>query len=338
MHGITVEGSSHRFSCDSGDTMLGGGLRAGLGMPYECAVGGCGTCKFELLEGEVEEVWSAAPGLSDRDRAKGRKLACQCRPTSDCRIKIRLDDACRPIIVPRRFVAVLASSEDVTHDIREFRFRAASPATFLPGQFALLRIPGVPGVRAYSMANLPNDEGDWHFQVRRVEGGAASSALFDRLDRGAQVQIDGPYGTAHLRTTVARDVVCVAGGSGLAPMLSIARGMSQSGMLETQRLHFFYGAREVRDVCGEAQLSALQGFGDRIRFYPVVSSPDLGNGTTWRGQTGFVHQHVEQVIGAQMPECEFYMAGPPRMIQAMQDMLHARHAVPTAQVHYDRFF
>ena len=338
MHGITVEGSSHRFSCDSGDTMLGGGLRAGLGMPYECAVGGCGTCKFELLEGEVEEVWSAAPGLSDRDRAKGRKLACQCRPTSDCRIKIRLDDACRPIIVPRRFGAVLATSEDVTHDIREFRFRGASPATFLPGQFALLRIPGVSGVRAYSMANLPNDEGDWHFQVRRVEGGAASSALFDRLDRGAQVQIDGPYGTAHLRTTVARDVVCVAGGSGLAPMLSIARGMSQSGMLDTRRLHFFYGAREVRDVCGEAQLSMLQGFGDRIRFYPVVSTPDLGSGAPWQGRTGFVHQHVEQVIGAQMPACEFYMAGPPRMIQAMQDMLHTGHAVPTAQVHFDRFF
>ncbi|WP_240975335.1 2Fe-2S iron-sulfur cluster-binding protein [Paraburkholderia aromaticivorans] len=338
MSEILLEGGAHRFHCERHDTVLGAGLRAGLGLPYECTVGACGTCKFELLEGTVESLWEDAPGLSARDRAKGRKLACQSRPTSDCRIKIRLDEACRPLDPPRKQPAVFVSSANITHDIREFRFRTASRAAFLPGQFALLHLDGVAGARAYSMANLANDEGEWHFQVRRVAQGVGTSVLFDTLEPGACVTLDGPYGMAYLRKEPVRDVVCVAGGSGLAPMLSIARGMADLDMLATHRLHFFYGARTPRDVCGEAQLRVLAGYGDRIVFHPAVSSVEEAAREAWIGYTGFVHHHVEETLGAGFTGYEFYMAGPPPMIHAMQEMLHVRHAVPASQVHFDRFF
>ncbi|PFH20288.1 2Fe-2S iron-sulfur cluster-binding protein [Burkholderia sp. JKS000303] len=333
---ILLDGSAHSFMCDPNDTVLGAGLRAGLGMPYECTAGACGTCKFELLEGSVDVLWDAAPGLSARDRAKGRQLACQCRPTNDCRIKVRLDDACRAAQPPRRQIATLMATDDVTHDIRELRFRTDAPAVFRPGQFAVLQLPGIAGTRAYSMANLPNDDGDWHFQVRRVERGAGSAMLFDRVKPGERVMLDGPYGMAFLRPEPARDVVCVAGGSGLAPMLSIARGMAHAGMLGPRRLHFFYGARTPRDVCGDAQLRALPGYGEHLVFHPAVSSPDGADG--WSGRTGFVHEYVEDVLGARLADHEYYMAGPPPMIQAMQAVLHARHGVPVSQVHFDRFF
>ncbi|MDE1008901.1 MAG: FAD-binding oxidoreductase [Paraburkholderia fungorum] len=338
MSEILLEGGAHRFPCERHDTVLAAGLRAGLGLPYECTVGACGTCKFELLEGTVETLWEDAPGLSERDRAKGRKLACQSRPMSDCRIKIRLDDACRPHDAPRKQEAVFVSSTDVTHDIREFRFRTPSRASFRAGQFALLYLNGVAGARAYSMANLANDEGEWHFQVRRVAQGAGTSTLFDTLKPGDRITLDGPYGMAYLREDSVRDVVCIAGGSGLAPMLSIARGMANLDMLATRRLHFFYGARTPRDVCGESQLRTLPGYGERVFFHPAVSSAEEAARAGWSGYIGFVHHYVEEAIATGLATCEFYMAGPPPMIQAMQEMLHVRHSVPTAQIHFDRFF
>ena len=97
-----------------------------------------------------------------------------------------------------------------------------------------MQLPGVNGVRAYSMSNVAMSNvamsntaqsagaATWHFQVRRVPGGAGSAALFS-LPVGARVQIDGPYGMAWLKRDAARDILCLAGGSGLAPMLSIAR-------------------------------------------------------------------------------------------------------------------
>ncbi|MSQ19095.1 MAG: 2Fe-2S iron-sulfur cluster binding domain-containing protein [Betaproteobacteria bacterium] len=92
------------FECASDDTLLRAGLRAGFGIPYECDVGACGTCKVELIAGAVASNWPDAPGLSARDKARNRVLACQSRPTSDCRIKVRLQEESRPTFVrPRVF-------------------------------------------------------------------------------------------------------------------------------------------------------------------------------------------------------------------------------------------
>ena len=335
---IQIEGSAHSFPCAPGDTLLGAGLRAGLGMPYECTAGACGTCKFELLEGEVEVLWDGAPGLSARDLNKGRKLACQCRPLTDCRIKLRLDDACLPQAHPIKQTATLIASNDITHDIREFRFGTDVPASFRPGQFAALQLPGVNGTRAYSMSNLPNSEGEWHFQVRRVQGGNGSNTLFDNLRVGDRIVLDGPYGMAYLREDSARDVVCIAGGSGLAPMVSIARAMADAGQLASRRLHFFYGARTHRDVCGESLLEALPGFGDRIRFYPAISSVQESEAQSWSGRVGFIHEYVEEVVGPDIHGHDYYMAGPPPMIQAVLDTLQTRHKVDKSQIYFDRFF
>jgi toluene monooxygenase electron transfer component len=122
--------------------VLRAGLRSGLGMPYECNSGSCGTCKVELVSGTVESLWAAAPGLGDRDRAKNRVLACQSRPTSDCAIKVRLRPENVPAHRPARFRAKLVGTRDLTHDLREFRFKAEGAPGFLAGQYALFTLPG----------------------------------------------------------------------------------------------------------------------------------------------------------------------------------------------------
>lgn len=335
-HQIRI-GEDAPFQQDDGDTVLQAALRAGVGFPYECSSGGCGSCKFELLEGEVEQLWPEAPGLSERDRRKKLLLACQCRANGPLRLKVRPSPECRPQIPPERRNASLIGSRALTHDITEFRFAAPGPAEFQAGQYALLYLPGVGAPRAYSMSNTANREGEWHFQIRRVAGGKGTGQLFNHLRPGDAVVIDGPYGLAGLRTQSARDIVCVAGGSGLAPMVSIARGAVQAGMLGQRQLHFFYGARTPRDVCGEEFLRALPGFGTSIHFHPVVSQP-ADAGAPWSGATGFVHERVKQVLAERMADGEFYFAGPPPMTQALQSMLMVDHRVPFEQIHFDRFF
>lgn len=314
------------------DTILRAALRTGVGLSYECNSGGCGACKFELVQGDIETLWAAAPGLGERDRRRGRHLACQCRAVGDIRIKASTGSEYVPPLLPQRQRAVFTGSTDITHDIREFRFTTDGEAAFLPGQYAMLDLPGVGASRAYSMANTPNAQREWHFQIRRTPQGKGTAVLFDHLQPGDTAGLDGPYGVAFLRTDSPRDLVCVAGGSGLAPMISIARGAAEAGLLASRRLHFFYGARTPQDVCGQEMLAC---FGERIRYYPVVSEPgDVG----WEGTTGFVHTHLPAVLPASLPEFEFYFAGPPPMTQALQAMLMVAYRVPFEQIHFDRFF
>lgn len=329
----------HRIQLDGGpcfeadadeDALLRGALRAGVGFPHECSVGGCGACRFELLSGQVETLWSEAPGLSERDRRRGKRLACQTRPLGDCTIRVRCDDAFRPAVPARRSTAQLLERRALTTDLSEFTFRIADAAEFRAGQYALLYPPGVQGARAYSMSNLPNREGLWQFMVRRTPGGLGSNALFDRVAVGDTVALDGPYGQAYLRAGD-RDVVCIAGGSGLGPMLSIARGvLAESG---SRRVHFFHGVRSQADLGAVRALDEISS--PRLDATTVLSAPEPA--PAWEGATGFIHAEVERALASQLGQFDFYFAGPPPMIEAVQNLLMVQHLVAFDRIHFDRF-
>lgn len=335
---ITIADTGQTYDCPPDDSLTRAGLRAGLGMPYECNVGCCGTCKVELVAGDVASMWPEAPALNDRDRKKQRILGCQSRPTSDCTIKVKLTDETAGAPRPRRFKGRLTAIRDLTHDIREFRFRDDAPAQFLPGQYVLFALPGVPGQRAYSMANVPDADGEWHFQVKRVPGGRCTGTLFDVLRVSDEVDFDGPYGQAYLRTDSPRDIVCIAGGSGLSPVISIARAVARNPALAPRKLHFFYGGRGPADIAGEDMLQELPGYGERMFYYPAISMPELDSAGTWKGRVGFVHEYAQDILGkADLPNYEFYFAGPPPMAMAVQRML-IQAKVPFTQIHFDQFF
>ena len=336
MFTITVDGSSTTFPCAAADTLTRAALRAGVPLPYECNTGGCGSCKVELLSGEIESLRPDSTALSARDRGKRRVLGCQAQPRADCHIKVHVDPAAAPMPRPAERVATLAGTRDITHDIREFDFALPAPITFLPGQYALLRLPGVAAVRAYSMSNIAGGR-SWQYQIKRVPSGQATGVLFDQLTAGAEVTIDGPFGHAYLREGAARDVVCIAGGSGISPVLAIARGMAESESLKGRHLHFFYGGRTPADICGEDVLGALPRLHGRWTYVPVVSGLDTNAAHAWIGRTGLVHDSVADVIGTRLPDFEFYFAGPPPMTLAVQRLL-MQAKVPMSQVHFDQFF
>lgn len=330
MRTIEVNGAS-AFACAEDDTLLRAGLRAGLGFPYECNAGSCGTCKVELVAGAVESLRPDAPGLDERDRARNRVLACQARPAADCAIKVRLRPENVPRHRPARFEAQLVAVRDLTHDMREFRFAAGGAPGFRPGQYALFQLPGVAAPRTYSMSNVDDGSGTWEFIVRRVPGGLGTVTLFDRVAVGDRLGLDGPYGMAFLREDSARDIVCIAGGSGLAPILSVVRGAVAAR--PGRRIDVFYGVRTARDVCGREEMAALPGFGDTLNLTIAVSEPEA----TWKGLAGFVHDHARAFIGERWAQLDYYFAGPPPMVEAVQRMLIERR-VPFPQVHFDRFF
>jgi toluene monooxygenase electron transfer component len=337
-HRITLAGTDVSFHCDEHDSVLRSALRAGIAFPYECNVGACGNCKFELLDGALEMKWADAPAWTERDRARNRYLGCQCVPRGDCTIKLRTAPQYAPVYPPRRVTGTLAARHSITHDIEEFRFELTGQMPFEPGQYALLNLPGVTGVRAYSMSNIAGDTHTLHFQVRRVPNGQGSGVLFDALAIGARVEIDGPYGMAYLRRNVTRDVLCVAGGSGLAPMISIARGVAVEPALAGVKLHFLYGGRTSRDVCGRDMLASLPGFDERFSFEAAIS--DIAHEDErepWKGHVGFVHELADTMFGDRLRDMEIYFAGPPAMGQAIQRTLLARK-VPFEQVHFDQFY
>lgn len=239
-----------------------------------------------------------------------------------------------PTVAPTLRGAELMEVVELTHDLWEFRFQAAGAAQFQPGQYALLHIPGISSPRAYSMCNLANERGAWHFQVKRVPSGRASPRLFDSHRQGDRFVLDGPYGTAFLRADCPRPVIGIAGGSGLAPMVSIVKGAVHTDIDRQRPVHLFYGGREPHDIVSPERLGLDPG----VNFVPVISEGKSEAAAGWGGARGFVHEHVENFIAGDAAGYEYYLAGPPPMVEAARRMLILGKSVPVEQIHYDRFF
>ena len=321
--------TSTGFDCAESDTVLRAALRAGIGMSYSCNVGSCGNCRFELVAGQVRHLRDKPPAWTEKDQARNRWLGCQAMPVGDCTVKFRPDPAAVPVHAPARREGRLVGMTDLNHDIREFRFAVTGDPAFQPGQYALLSLPGVDGARVYSMSNL-GDDGEWHFQIRRVPGGAATSLLFDRLSPGDTVQMDGPYGLAHLRADSPRDLVLIAGGSGLSPMASIARGALRA---TDRQIAVYFGGRGPADTTAAQFLTALEP--GRLSLTTGISDPAQAGG--WTGRTGFVHDIAIADLGEGLRDREIYFAGPAAMAQAISTALHGL-GVPREQIHYDEFY
>ena len=335
-HFVRINDDAATFHCASDDTLLRAALRAGVGIPYECGSGGCGACRVQLVEGEIEDVWDQAPGLTPRLRERGFRLACQTRPLTGCHVKIRtpLRDAAAHL--PARRPARLVERIVLTEDMTEFCFQAEGRADFAPGQFALVSLPGVTGDRAYSMSNLPNADGLWKFVVKRMPNGSGSSALFDRLTLGDEVVVDGPYGMSYLRHESPRNIVCIAGGSGLSPVLSIL-GAASRQELGSRSLTLFYGGKRPSDLCVPSVIDRDPSMRGRVNCIAAISDKDFAD--PWDGERGFIHEVVGrrlQSSGQDPLANDYYFCGPPPMTDAVQRLL-LELRVPMTQSFYDRF-
>lgn len=276
--------------------------------------------------------WPDAPGLSARDRRLHRQLACQSRPLTDCVIRVRLDDRYIPAIGPRRMAGVLRSVEPVTRDIRRVVVSTGGPAEFLAGQFVLFHLADVAAPRAYSMSNTPNGESTWEFYIKQTPGGEFTGALFDKIAAGASLVLEGPYGMAFLRQDSDRPVLCIAGGSGISPMLSIARLLARGR--NARPVHFYVGGRAPDDVSLLIPLVEAACRGPTRQIGTAVS--DAQSAAGWNGEIGPIHALVERELAVRLKDFDIYLAGPPPMVQACLAML-SRCEADADRVHYDAY-
>jgi toluene monooxygenase electron transfer component len=319
------------FHCRPDETILRAALKAGLNAPYECASGACGSCKCRVKSGASTMLWEAAPGLSDRDRAKSdRILACQTLPRSDMILILRAEGEL-PEPTPERWLAAVESCVALNAMVMRIVLRIPAAVQFLPGQFCLFEIPGA-GRRAYSMANLPNCEGRLEFLIKRKRGGAGTGFLMERLGRGASLRIEGPYGRGYLRSS-SRPIVAVAGGSGLAPMLSILRAALKSDRAEIATLYF--GVNETQELFCLDDLAEVAR-GDRAQIHLVIRDTPSAGINGFPLTVGLVGDAVVAKESA-LEDKDLYVAGPWPMVDDLLTRTVGAGRIPADRVFFDRF-
>ena len=227
---------------------------------------------------------------------------------------------------------MLRSIEPVTRDIRRVIISTGCSAEYLPGQFVLFHLAGVAAPKAYSMSNTPNGEGAWEFYIKEVPDGEFTGALFNKTAAGASLELEGPYGMAYLRRASDRPVLCIAGGSGISPMLSIARALARDQSLRP--LHFYIGGRAPDDVSSLVPIVEAACGVRTLHVGAAVSDAELA--AEWNGEFGPIHALVERDLAARLKDFDVYLAGSPPMVQASLAML-SRCEVAADRVHYDAY-
>jgi len=310
---------------DPGTNLLEALRAAQIPMSYSCLAGRCGTCRCTIVEGEVFE------GGDEQQRPFTAQdqtvLACRTYVTSPCTIEIAEPD--EVVVHTARIVkASVAAIETMTHDIVRIVLKPAKPIEFSPGQYVQLQF-GPDHVRPYSMAGLTTDA-NFEFHVRVVPGGKVSQYIAQTLKVGDAVRVSGPLGSAYLRRKHEGPMLCVAGGTGLAPILSIVRGALDAGM--TNPIHLYFGVRSARDIYGLDWLQALAARHPALKLHVVVTSGDVPEGC----RRGVVTEAIEADL-RDLADWRAYLCGSPPMVEATT-LLARRLGMAAECVYADAFY
>lgn len=331
------------FDCGSGEKLLFAGLAQGLALPYECATGTCGTCKARITEGAFDVAWPEAPGAAKLKRDRGDVLLCQTTAGSDCSIRIAANVA-QPTTgpLPMYRKGVVADAKLLTADVIEITIELSSPMVFQAGQFVVLEVAGVRGGRAYSMVNFDDNTSRLVFVIKRKVGGAFGNWLFDNDPSGAEVSLFGALGRATWGPAEDRDILAIAGGSGIAGIMSILAHATRAGHFAKRRGHVFFGVRTRADAFYTAELGAfVAASGGNLEVVVALSHEDVGEGETMgsvRLASGFVHEAARQIMaGRYGGDLTAYLAGPTPMVDGALRMLLTEARLTPDRIRFDKF-
>jgi naphthalene 1,2-dioxygenase ferredoxin reductase component len=294
-------------------------------MSYSCMAGRCGTCRCKVVQGDVLDSGREQQG--PLDGCDSYVLACQTFLTEPCTIEI--PEPGEVVVHPARIVkAIVQSIDTLTHDVTRLVLKPAKAIEFSPGQYVQLQFK--PGhVRPYAMAGLAADS-TLEFHIRVVPDGRVSGYIARELKPGDAVKVSGPLGSAYLRHKHEGPILCVAGGTGLAPVLSIIRGAVASGMRNPIRL--YVAARSPRDVYGLEWLRGLQSRHPALKLDVVVAS----GGNAREHRCGLVIEAIEKDLGG-LSGWAAYLFGSPPMVEAAAVL--ARHkGIEPGRVYAEAFY
>lgn len=331
---VEVAPFGSRFQIESGQTMLEAALKNDVPFPHNCTVGTCGSCKCKLKAGRVSALTDFGYALSQQEIAAGFILACQAVP-KDALTQVEVESQASDAPKPEQFVGKLVATDVLTHDILRITIELDRPINFVAGQYANLKFPNIRRARNYSFADAPSRDGlsKVSFFIRKVPGGAFTEALFKGELKDVPLDVEGPHGNFHLHAGDSA-MVCIAGGSGLAPLLSVL----ESGMRNRVKRPcvFLFGARTQADLYGLDQIKQIEtGWADKFAFLPVLSHEPADS--DWKGARGMVTQYIGDALpNIDWSKAEGYMCGPPGMIDAGMASM-TEFGMQLESIFYDKF-
>lgn len=328
-----VINDSKKLEVEGGQPLLKALNNEGIFIPSACGGrGSCGLCKVKVIEGGGEYLPTELPWITEDEKKANIRLSCQFKVKGDISIEIP-----EQLFSVKQFDAQVESIRDLTHDIKEVRLKLLEPKeiTMKAGQFIQFQVPAYELTdemvyRAYSMASKPSDNNHVELEIRLVPNGICTTYVHKYLKQGDKITVNGPYGEFFLRDTE-RNVICIAGGSGMAPIKSILLDMEEKQ--SPRKVQYFFGARTKRDLFLLEEMKALEGKMKDFSFIPALSEPTAED--NWKGEIGLITDVVRKNV-ASAADSEAYLCGSPGMIDACIKVLKDL-GVPEDRIYYDKF-
>ena len=322
---IVVNEGAREFPAEPGRPLLFSLMANRVLIPSAC--GGrasCGQCRVRILSGVEGHVKEERAILSEAEMARGIHLSCQVRVKGEVRLVIPEGH-----LHALRYATTVSSIRDLVPGMREvvLEVKSPGPMEFTAGQYVQFLLPGTedayqPVYRAYSIASAPSSPNVLTLVFGRVSEGVTTSYVFDRLSVGDEVKVNGPFGEFFLRDS-GRDIIFVAGGSGMAPIRGMLLDMAERRI--DRPVTFFFAARAPQDLFYREDMRSVEHALPRFRFVPVLSSPKRED--EWRGETGGIAAALHRLLGP-LDHHEAYLCGSPGMIDASIGALKSRGMPP----------
>ncbi len=329
---VTVEPSGRVFSVGSDEAILPAGIRQGIGLPYGCKDGACGSCKCKMLSGKVVHGVHQTKALTPDEEAAGLVLTCCAVPQSDLVLESRQvsELGAFPIKkLPTRVSAMDRVSSDVM--IIKLQLPANDAFQYHAGQYVdfLLRDGAR---RSYSMANAPSEGASMELHIRHMPGGRFTDHVFGSMKEKEILRIEGPFGSFFLRESSEKPIVMLASGTGFAPIKALLENMMAKGI--SRRTTLYWGGRRPSDLYLNAWVTELAHAHPWLTYVPVVS--DALPEDAWTGRTGFVHRAVLQDF-ADLSGHQVYACGAPIVVESAQKDFVSQAQLPGEDFFADAF-
>jgi len=336
-HKVRFQPVGIEIEVNEDETVLNAAFRQGVSLTHGCREGQCSACKSFLLDGDLEMEKYSTFALPEYESEEGYVLLCRSHAYSDLEVElINYDEDILRLGIP--IVTLQTTVEEIeplTHDIKRLVLKFAEPGQkmlFTAGQYADIRIPGSDEHRAYSMANTPSTNGHLEFMIKVFPGGRFSGLLEGGISVGQELVVKGPYGVFMLREKSNSEIVCIGGGSGMAPIWSLLNSMAERGI--ERKATYYYGARTRKDLFYLDRLQQLEERLPGFRFVPALSMATPED--EWDGETGLITEVLERNLEAGQTQMQAYLCGPPPMIDAAIPVL-VRKGIGEDRIFFDKF-
>lgn len=327
---VNVQPSGQEFEVTAEQTVLEGALAEGLMLRHSCREGTCGTCKGQVLAGQIDHADSDVNVLTQAEREAGLALFCRAKAYSDLEIHAPEVTELRGISI-QKTAARVASIERCSADVAIVRLQLppTMPFRYFPGQYVEVILKDG-SRRSYSMATIPqeNNQLEWHI---RNTGGNFSRYVYEELKEKTLLRLEGPFGTFYLRDTE-RPIVCIASGTGFAPIKAL---LEQLVLQNTPRpVYLYWGGRQLCDLYQHEWVTDFAAHHPWFKYMPVLSEQDASSG--WDGATGFVHAQVMRDFN-NLSAYEVYACGNPLMVDSARKDLVDKCALAPDNFFADAF-